>query len=438
MNSSLGVVKNTFSQIAGRAVVVAASILSTALLTRGFGPDGFGDYIFLTSFILLFVGLSDLGTTTIGVREAASHPEKEEVFFGNVLTVRLFLSFLLLAIFNLLVILLPQFTGLRLSAFIGSFVFPFLVLRTTGQAILQTHLRLDLASLLEVVAAMLMLVSLLFLLLFGKTVSLSWLMAFWAVSALISAIIGLVYAGRYLKTKILFDRKIIGEILRQSLPLGAYLLVYAVYDRGIDSFFLKTFTDSRSVGYYGLAYKIHGNLIFGAAFLMNSLFPIISSLKNKREELENIFQKTFTLLLVSGLIVFFGGVLLAPAIIKLIAGNDFLISIGIFRILLFATFFSFLNHLTGFLMIAFASQKKLLVFSFVALILNFVLNFIFIPKYSYWAAAIITVLTEGIIFFLSINFLIKHYNLRYSFLVFRKNIIFLAKTKNNYFENYLK
>jgi len=428
------VFKNTVFQIAGRSLTILISLLTTAVLTRTLGVETFGDYVFITSIVLLFVGLTDFGTITIGVREASVSLEKKEKIFGSVLSLRIIISLFIFIAFNLLIYFLPQFAGLREPSLIASFVILFLILRTTMQAVLQVFLRLDLASFLEVIASLLALLFIGSFLLLGIKINLFWLMIFWSVSALASGIAGLYYVKKLISFKLNFNKDDLFKIFKQASPLGVYLLVYAVYDRGIDSFFLKTFVNSEAVGFYGLAYKIHGNLIFGAAFLMNSLFPIISALKNDEERLKLIFKKAFSVLFFFGLLSLFLGTLFAPLIIRIISGAKFVLSVNILRILLFATFFSFLNHLNGYLLISLNEQKKLLVFSLFSLILNLVLNTIFIPRYSFWAAAAVTVLTEGLIFVLTSTYLKRKYQLTISGQELKNNLFLLLKKRKSFFD----
>lgn len=435
MEKDSRILKNTFSQALSRGLVILVSLLTTAILTRLFGVAGYGNYVFITSFVILFVGLTDLGTTIIGVRESSREKEKAGRVFGNILSLRLVLAAVLFILFNLLIYFLPQFSGLRLAALLASLVLPFLILRTTIQAILQTFLRLDLASLMEVFASVIFLILLLFFYFFYHLVSLPFLMVIWAASSLFSGIFGLFFSQKFLSLRFLWQKEEIKKIFREAAPLGIYLLIYSVYDRGIDSFFLKTFSGSDTVGYYGLAYKVHGNLILGAAFLMNSLFPLLSSLKNDEIFLKKIFTKAMTVLLSASILIFVSVFLFAPAIINIIAGKEFFPAVLLLRILLGATFFSYLNHLTGYSMVALGEQKKLFQFSLVALAINFFLNLIFIPHFGAIAAAVATILTELSLFVLTKNFLKRKYNLTYFPKNFLENLKIIWKKRENFFEN---
>lgn len=435
MEQGKRVIFNTFSQLFNRGLVVAASILTTAVLTRTLGTSVFGDYIFITSFVLIFVGLSDLGTSVIGVREVSLHNERKFEIFSNILGLRLFFSLIIFICFNLLIFVLPQFNGLRTPVLIASFVFPFIVLRTTFQAVLQTYLRLDLSSLLEVIASVFSLFLLGVIFYLRKSLNLDILVIFWLVSTLISSIAGYFISKRFLRINMSFNKNVIVGIFKNSVPLGLYLMIYSIYDKGIDSFLLKTFSSSEAVGYYGLAYKIYGNFLFGAGFLMNSLFPIISSLKAEKVKLSTLFKKTFSILLLAGILVLVMGYIFSPLIVNIISGSAFLVSSSILRILLFAALISFLNHLTGFFLISLNEQKYLLLFSIVSLVTNLVLNVIFIPRYSFWAAAVVTVMTETTILLLTTGFLKRKHNLTFSIGDFKNNLLLLIKKKENFFNN---
>lgn len=428
------VLTNTFSQIAGRSLVIGASLLTTSFLTRVLGISGYGNYVFITSFIMLFVSLSDLGTTVIAVRECSADPSKRSSIFNVVLTIRLFLIILLLLFFNFLVFCLPQFTGLRPIALIASLVLPFLALKTTIQAVFQTHLRLDLCSLLEIFSSAVLLLLLFVGLFFQGTFSLFWVMSCWTFSAFLTAIVGIAISVKYTHWKLIFVKEEVKKLVKEALPLGISLLVYAVYDRGIDNFIIKTYLNSSAVGYYGLAYKVHGNLVLGAAFLMNSLFPLISSVKNNLPKLRILLEKTFTVLIVAGLFVFLLGMVFAPLVVTLIAGDKFFPSILTLRILLFATFFTYLNHLTGYSMIALGHQRELLKFSLLGLLINIIFNVLFIPKMSFYAAAFATILTEGSLFLLTFQYLVKNYRFGYSPKIFLENMRKLFINKQKFFD----
>lgn len=426
------VVPNTFAQFLSRGLVIIISLVTTAVLTRRLGVTVYGDYIFISSFILLFVALTDIGTTIIAVRDASAEKSRAATIFGNLFSLRLIFSLLFFGLLNLFGVLLPQFAGIERAVFLGSFILIFLTLRTLAQAILQVFFRLDLGSLLEVAASVLFLVGFWLLFVVCQSRSISSIMLVWSSAALLSGIVGLLLANKYLTIKFVWQKKEISRLIKEALPVGISLLLFSFYDRGIDSFLLKTYSGAQAVGYYGLAYKVHANLTLGAAYLVNSLFPVISSLKNSKDLMVKIYQKYFVLLILVALLLFSFGEIFAPSVVRLLGGTDFKPAESALRILLLATIFSYLNHLNGYFMIALGAQKIYLYYSIIGLFLNLTLNLYFIPRYSFLAAAVITVITEMTMFFLSYSTLGKRYFFSLSYRTFTNNFKALLREKLNY------
>jgi len=63
-----------------------------------------------------------------------------------------------------------------------------------------------------------------------------------------------------------------------------------------------------------------------------------------------------------------------------------------------------------------------------------VLNTIFIPRYSFWAAAAVTVLTEGLIFVLTSVYLKRKYQLTISGQELKNNLFLLLKKRKSFFD----
>lgn len=408
MNLSSKIAFNTFAQVIGRVFNVILGLLVTAFLTRFLGAEGYGDYVFVTSTVLFFVAFSDLGLGTIGVREASKQRKVSSQIFGSALITKLILSLGALGIFGILVLVLPQFSDLRPVALVAGLVLVFLGLRTSSEIVFQTKLRLELTSLLQVLSTLILVLGIWWS---RDELSLLWVMKFWVFGAFGTAILGILLASQLAKIDLQFDLLLAKKLFREALPLGLFFLTYSAYDRGIDSFMLKTFVGSKAVGFYGLPYKIHSNLILVAAYLMNSLFPLLSS-RQSQERISKLYKKAFGLLFVLGILGSLGVLGLAPWAVRIIAGPNFVPSVLALRILSFATFFAFLNHLTGYSLVALGKQRTLLKIALLALLTNIIFNWLLIPRFSFNGAALVTVLTEGLVFVLSSTFLSSKMSLK--------------------------
>jgi len=386
------VIKNTFWQILGRGVAVFCSFLITFLLTRLLGVASYGDYVFITTTVLLFFNLADLGVGAIAIREIAKNSNEKQFILGNAFALKFFLSLLAFVIFNCLAFCLPQFANLLIAAFFASFSLFFLTIRTVADIFFIAKLEFGKKVFFEVLASILFLLFVLVFFLKGQG-NLSLLMINWAMAAAVSGLLALWFVFRNKKGwRWQYNSLGIKKLFGQAFPLGVRQLIFSTYDRGIDSFFLKTFLGSLSVAYYGLAYKVYDNLVLLAAFLMNSLFPILSGIQGQL--LVKTFKKAGKILFFSGLTITFFTLILAPFLIKILGGGRFLSSVAILQILSFALVMAFLNHLIGYTMIVIEEQKTLLYFSLVALLVNLIGNWFFISRFGGMGAAGVTVATE--------------------------------------------
>lgn len=428
------VAKNTLYQVLGRVGVALTSLSVTAVLTRQLGTGGYGNYVFVISLILYFVAISDWGTGLISVREASKERKKEEKFYGNALLLRILSSLLSLLVVNLLVFL-PFFQNLAIPIRLASLLLILISLKTSSHIVFQVKLRFEYIALVDVVISFVFLVLLGFLIKFFhlfldlQLVILLFVMAnFWG------GLLALFLATRLSSFNFQLDKRLLRRILTESISTGALLFTFSVYNR-LDVILLQAFKGADSVGLYGLAYKVHDNLILGAAYLMAALFPVLSNLTSQvesREKLKITFQKTFDLLFLSALALLVGVLIFAPLVISLLGGEGFKESVSILRILVFATFLSYFNHLTGYTLIALGRQRVSFFFALVALFWNLSLNLIFIPRYSYFGAAGVTIATEGLVLILTSFYLARSFNLRPSF-SFPKTLVEIIKTRGKIF-----
>ena len=426
---------NTLVQIMGRGVVIGFTIITTALLTRRLGVVGYGDYVFITAFLMLFSSLADWGTGIISVREASKDRRLEKKIYGNALILRLITAALSFLIINLLILVLPQFSRLVLPAVIASSLLFFWSLRTSCQIIFQTKLRFDQHVLVEIFASGLFALFLVVLLGFSSSLSLIFLAL--SSASLLAAILALILGRKLTSFDFQPDWQLMRKIMIEALPTGGLLLLFSIYNR-IDIFILQSLKGAEPVGLYGLAYKVHDNLVLGAAFLANAFFPIIaqygkmSELKKEFEPMREIYQKLFDVLLMAGLAMVALVFIFSPLIIQIIGGGEFAASVLVLRILVLGTLMAYFNHLTGYSLIALGKQKISLMIAIIALFWNIGLNLLLIPRFSYLAAAGITIATEGLVFILTSFYLARKFRLKPA-ISFPRTFMELIRTRGKIF-----
>ena len=107
-----------------------------------------------------------------------------------------------------------------------------------------------------------------------------------------------------------------------------------------------------------------------------------------------VFTKTMRAIAIFAFPLVGGGIILSYSITNLIGGADFIVAGAPMQALFIATGIIFFGNILGRAVIALDLQKKAVIAYLLGVVLNVVLNLIFIPKYTYMGAAWTTVVTE--------------------------------------------
>lgn len=406
------VAKNTIAQGISKFVSILSSILLTILLTRSLGKAGFGEYTFITSLVLLFGTISDWGTNIVTVREASKDPVKSKSIFANAVAGRLILATGVFILFNFTIRINSDWSNIVQAGTVASLVLLALSLKTSTTMVFHAFQRLELASFVDLVASLLFVLFVFLIVWQGSSTSM--VMFVWFFATLLAAALGIAISSKLFNFKEVFMKATVNvksltdffrsKFLRDALPAGFLFVLSTVYNR-VDILILQHFKGSEAVASYGLPYKVYDQAILVSAFLMASLFPILARSFSEDKfgtKLREYYQKTFDILLIvglaGGLVLFFG----SSFIVTLLGGVEYPESIQVLKLLSFAVLPSFLNHLTGYSLLAFGKQKLSLVIAVFALLLNVVLNLILVPRFSFYGSAVITLFTEVFVFVVSL------------------------------------
>jgi len=385
----LKIIKNTLYQSVAKVFMIGIGLVTTSILIRRLGDFNYGVFTLLSSSFLLVDALADLGTKIIGVREISVSKKPKKVFF-NLLVLRLGLLAIAMIVGLGLVGWYPAFTSFRNEAMLALAMSMFTYVAINFEVLFQTKERMDKKSVIDVLFPLLFMVSLLS---FGRNISVVWVFE----AYLLARALSLVWAFVSLKDKSWFgigklDKKLIKDLFKKSLPMGLYLLIFTVYDKAIDSLIIERYFGVIEVGWYGLAYRVYGNLVMPAYFLVSSALPNMS--KDRGKVYKKVMKIAMTMVLVMSPMVF----MLAPLIMKILAGVDFeyMVSAEVLRILCIALVFSFINHVKGFDLISKNKEKRILWLGLAGLVFNLMANLYFVPKFSVYGAAWVTVATEAL------------------------------------------
>jgi O-antigen/teichoic acid export membrane protein len=386
---------NTSSQILARGVSSLTTFLITLVVARQFGAEGLGDFVKITTFLAFFYLVSDFGLNAIYLQKDSA--------WEDLVILRVCLSSILVVVATISLFLFPHgtsqgytnFVRMGIILFTPSIVFQALI--TSANALFQKHLRYDMSTIALTVGSVVS-VALLFFVTRQSVESSGVLFAILSllVGAAATSATGLILTRSFqrgVRSAISFPR--IWNLFAASVPLGVTLIFNLVYFR-VDSIILTLTRSTAEVGVYGLAYKVFDVFLVFPTFFMNSVYPIMIQPGTQLPRLVKRSALFLVILSVIATIIFWIG---SPLITWV--RSDFAKGVDAARILALWLPLFFLSSLSMWILITKKKQLLLAEIYGISMIINIVLNMIFIPTYGYMAAAWITGISEAIVLIMS-------------------------------------
>lgn len=196
------------------------------------------------------------------------------------------------------------------------------------------------------------------------------------------------------------------RMLYLSYPLMLNHL-FAVIFFQIDVPLMKQINGDEVVGWYNSAYKwvLAFNVI--PSFFTIALFPVISrQVHSSLTDARRTFRMAIKLMLLIAFPLAAIVTLLAPVMIGILGGRQFLPDGAIaLRIVIWSIPIGWMNSVTNYMLISLNREKMLTRAFIIGVAFNLIANLIFLPRYSYVAASVITILSEIVLLALFTYFL---------------------------------
>ncbi|MFW6110016.1 MAG: flippase [Patescibacteria group bacterium] len=403
MIKKIEIAKNTLYQIVGKFFTASSTLLVTMLVTRTFGPEGYGDFMIMTTYPSFYWIMVDFGFNQIAVRKMRRSRQESVHIFSDLLFLRFFLSLFFFAIAWIVLRFLPYSVAVKQGASVNLLSLFFLSFFQSVCSLFQARLDYGLQLIAQIVGALSRLI------LVGLFVYLGF-STFYTVMGVLLSYFFQAFAGALLSRKFLTwaDLKVnfprAKKLFFTAIPVGL-ALVFNILDFKIDSLMLSILPlpegmkNNAAVGFYSTAFKIFDVVLALPFFFVSSVYPVlISRYKESKEKARFLFSKAFRILLMLSLVCFIFGELFASLMIRVLAGGEFTAAVLPLRILFIGLPLFFSSSLLSHTVMVLDEQKKLPWIYGFATVVNVFLNFIFIPRYAYLAAAVITGVTELLIF----------------------------------------
>lgn len=403
--------KNIFYTFASRFLAAIFTSLSTILIARAFGPIGKGIFTMVAFFPALALQFGHLGLGNANTYLIAQDKEKTKKSFYNSFWYGLIIGWLFIIIFSLIYrsspsLILGKGDIGNWAFYLSLFAVPFILWENLYQGIFVGRQEFKFFNFIILLSKIVLFIGLFFLIYFLKVdlTKIKIAVIYYVILISFPAIIYTLYfLFKYqfpFELDIIFFKKAINFGLRSYL---ACLLAFLVLRS--DIYLLNYFRGLQEVGWYSLAVGFCDGILLITSSIALVLFPKIT--ENQEQGLETTLKVTrlssFLLIIILVLSSIFGKYL-----VLLLFGKDFINSLLPFYILLPAIYFWAINN---FLSQFFASKGYPWTTVFLwlpGLILNIILNIIYIPQYGVIAAALTSLLGYFLTLILHYTYLQKY------------------------------
>lgn len=422
MSLTRQVAHNMIYQVGGKILSTILGLAALAMMTRYLGQDGYGGYTTIISFLQFFGILVDFGLTLTTVQMISEPNANINKITSNIFTLRFFSAIIFLGLAPLVVLFFPYDATLKIGVAITAFSFLFIALNQVLIGLFQKNLRMEKVVIAENLGRVVLVAGIAVVTYLGAGLLAVLLIVI--LGSFANFLINFIFSLKYVKIKFVFDWPIWKEIYRRSWPIGLSIIFNLVYLKA-DVIILSLFQSQATVGLYGASYRVLDVLTTIPMMFTGLVLPILTAswAEKNLERFSRLVKKSFDFLMIIIVPIIFGAIMLGERIMSAVAGSDFYLSGTILKILILAAGAIFVGTLFGHVIVAIQKQKQMIWAYATVAIISLLAYIILIPRYSFWAAAWITVCSEGAIALVSFLVVFKNTHLYPSGIVLGKAIL---------------
>ncbi len=375
----------------GQMFSLLVSFFIGAWIARYLGPSNYGALNYSIAFVGIFSFISTLGVDGILSRELVKTPEKRDELLGTAFRLKLIGGIIAFCLSVLVVMIFQTNPLIRLLVILFSFSF-------IAQSInvISSYFNAEVKSKNNVMATLIAtaISSVLKIIVILLSKGVIWIMIIFVLDFIWQGI-GLMSSYRHYGLKIgnwRFNKILSKEILRNSWPLMLASAASFIYLK-IDQVMIGSMLGNYNVGIYAVAVKLVEVWYFIPIIICSSLFPAILNAKKAGIEIyKNRLKNFYILMALIPIAMAIPITLLAKPIIQILFGSGYLESIPILRIYIWSSLGLFLSMAVGQYLMSENLVKIIFISNLIAMLINVILNLIFIPMFgitgSAWATLI--------------------------------------------------
>ena len=407
MTTAKRIAKNSSFIFLGDAIGHILQLVLVVYLVRYLGAVTFGKYAFAFAFTSLFMILSDLGLSTLSIREIARDTSKAGEYLTNISITKFILSLITIVLIVVTINLMHYPQDTILAVYIVGGVTVFTSFTGSFRSIFRAFERMEYEAVTRIAERLLIFGAVLPVLFLGygliEVVS-TMLIA----QALIFVLTLAIVIKKFTRPKLTFDFSLSKTLIKEALPFGLASVFTVIYFQ-TDTIMLSVMKGDAVVGWYRAAYGLVMGTLFIPSAFVGSVYPVLSRyFTSSKDSLMFVYEKSFKFLLMLAIPLGIGTTLLADRIIIFLYGEEFAHSIIALQILIWVASILFIYSIVGYTL---ASINKQLVdtrITAVSALLNVGLNLLLIPTYSYVGAGIASIVSQVFVFTCEFGYLQKN------------------------------
>ena len=404
----LKIFKNFTWVFLGQFMGRVLGFLALIILARRLGKEGYGMWAFAFALLTYGMLLTDFGLNTYGIIEVSRDREKLRELFGNIISMKLVVAFVLIMISypaagllkkGNLMSLLIFLTFLNLIPFALNIDWIYRALEdmkyvalwffsSNGLFLIGVYFLVNSRNDLLKVPAIRF---------FAMLVASGLLMYF-----------AFKYYGNLIQIEVNPSKWI--KIAKVSAVLAASFVMMKIY-YNIDVIMLGVMRTMREVGLYSALYNFLLALDVVRFAFLSAIYPTLSRIdKVEKSEYLELIKRFEVISIIIGILAFLFVFVFSPQIIKIFYGNKYYSpeSVRLLRVLIITTLLMFIDLVFPSLLIITKREGKYFMVTFTGALTNFLLNLFLIPKYGYFGAAYTTIISEAVILLFSVALCYKY------------------------------
>lgn len=243
-------------------------------------------------------------------------------------------------------------------------------------------------------------------------------------ASIITLSVVLAHAG---KIKINLNRKFIIVFLRKSYPYALLVLLMSFYNR-IDSVMLERLLENgkEQAGVYAQAFRLLDAFSMFGVLFAGLLLPIFARMIKQKDDIGSMVQFSFLLIFVPAIIISISSGYYSHNIMSLLYLNNGDLPATLLRLLMLSFLGVTTTYIFGTLLTANGSIKQLNLMAAGGMVLNIVLNLIFIPKFQSLGSAWISLITQSLTALSQIIIAVQIFKLKINYNIIIKLAIFIS------------